>query len=123
MRAKHGLSGANPTDRGAYCGFLLKKGRINTALKKRWFILDSEHCCLRYSKEASTKELGNVSLGGAQVDLVIENDEWQIQITVLSGRKYVLLGLPPNPKSKLDDWVDAIGDVILRPPTQATVSR
>eukprot|EP00048_Salpingoeca_helianthica_P024294 m.31217 g.31217 ORF g.31217 m.31217 type:complete len:184 (-) comp9297_c0_seq1:419-970(-) len=103
LRDKHGLEGAR-ADRTN--GYLLKRGKLNTAFKKRWFVLEGRE--IKYSKEPGSSELGTISLGGAQVTLTSENDEFQLNIETLSGRTYVLRGEPPNPRSRLENWVQAI---------------
>lgn len=118
MRAKHNLAGAKPELTGSMCGYLLKRGKINTAFKRRWFAVHRERACLDYHKELGSARIDSIPLGGAQVSLVEEKGEWQIHIEVLSGRKYVLQGEAPNPLKKLDVWVGAISDVMSFEPLQ-----
>jgi hypothetical protein len=103
IRDKHSLEGAHE---GVTNGYLMKRGKLNTAFKKRWFVLEGRE--IKYSKEPGTSELGTISLGGAQVLLTSENDEFELRIETLAGRTYILRGEAPNPRSRLENWVRAI---------------
>ena len=84
----------------------MKRGAINKAFKQRWFVL--EDGALFYSKDPSTEVLGAIVLSGAQVSMHEIKGEWEVHIQVMSGRTYVLQGVPPNPRSGLESWLGAI---------------
>lgn len=104
MRLKHGLGGHSGPS-----GYLLKRGRINTAFKRRWFTLEAADNALYYSKEPGSEVLGIVPLSGAQISLLqAEGEEWEMHVQVMSGRTFVMRCEPPNPRARMEAWVTAM---------------
>lgn len=84
------------------CGYLTKEGRINTAMKKRWFILKGDQ--LYYMHEPNAVNLlGTIQLQDSTIK--IENKE---KFSFLIYTKHRTFYLVADNEHELHSWVDLL---------------
>ena len=88
-------------------GILLKRGKMNTAFKKRWFQL--LHGQLSYHKHSFEPPCGVIPVSQLQrVQLLVQQQPPELHLEI-PGRVFVIRS-PSNAASELRDWGTAIRD-------------
>ncbi len=85
---------------GRGCFAPTSRGQINTAFKRRWFVLNSKSGALTYAKEPASGVLGVLRVAGADVTVTTGEDgvaELHLKCET-SSRVYVFRG------DALDEW-------------------
>ena len=113
IRAKYGLTLTEPeTGEQAMCGWLLKRGKVNKAFKKRWFRLDASGAIpqMRYYTDVDGEEKGAIDLSlGCKATLCTSPDSVD-ELHVLAGdcmRTFVLRS-EAGYRRHLIEWQQAI---------------
>eukprot|EP00051_Salpingoeca_urceolata_P027688 m.482790 g.482790 ORF g.482790 m.482790 type:complete len:196 (+) comp22667_c0_seq1:317-904(+) len=98
IRAKHGMPGGSVSGDGTEgargevkSGYMQKRGRLNTGLKKRWFTLTRDGK-LSYFKAPGEQPLGVVEVKGATTNVSDHGSHGELVVKT-PGRTYTLQGL------------------------------
>lgn len=110
MRDKYGLSSgpnASEGDKASTCGWMLKRGKVNKAFKRRWFRLEGLSVSYYESPEAEEPK-GSIDISfGTTMELVEVEQQHELHIKSAQGRTFVIRS-ESNFLRHLVEWRDAI---------------
>jgi hypothetical protein len=87
-------------------GYLNKRGEVNKAFQKRWFILKG-NLLFYYDKKGDSDPIGVIILEGCSVELTENSEKFAFELAFLGSgaRTYVLAA---ESQDEMEDWMKAL---------------